>query len=108
MRFVLLVGVMSFFADFTYEGSRSIIGPYLGQLGAGALELRDLGAEVGVKGVVGRARAEGHARIHAASGQRELGCFSRVLLRFAFRIALSSSPRLIVERPGMSSRLAMS
>jgi MFS family permease len=33
---VLLVGVMSFFADFTYEGSRSIIGPYLGLLGAGA------------------------------------------------------------------------
>lgn len=39
MRFVLLVGVMSFFADFTYEGSRSIIGPYLGQLGAGALAI---------------------------------------------------------------------
>lgn len=29
LRFVLLVGVMSMFADFTYEGSRSIIGPYL-------------------------------------------------------------------------------
>jgi MFS family permease len=37
LRFVLLVGVMSFFADFTYEGSRSIIGPYLAVLGAGAL-----------------------------------------------------------------------
>src|SRR5207253_6028576 len=35
-RFVLLVGVMSFFADFVYEGSRSIIGPYLAFLGAGA------------------------------------------------------------------------
>lgn len=34
--FVLLVGVLSFFADFTYEGSRSIIGPYLGSLGASA------------------------------------------------------------------------
>lgn len=34
LRFVLLVGVLSFFADFTYEGSRSIIGPYLGSLGA--------------------------------------------------------------------------
>jgi len=39
LRFVLLVGVMSFFADFTYEGSRSIIGPYLGLLGAGALAI---------------------------------------------------------------------
>jgi MFS family permease len=37
LRFVLLVGVMSFFADFTYEGSRSVVGPYLGTLGAGAL-----------------------------------------------------------------------
>jgi len=34
LRFVLLVGVMSFFADFTYEGARSIVGPYLGLLGA--------------------------------------------------------------------------
>jgi predicted MFS family arabinose efflux permease len=39
LRFVLLVGVMSFFADFTYEGSRSIIGPYLSLLGAGALAI---------------------------------------------------------------------
>jgi predicted MFS family arabinose efflux permease len=36
LRFIVLVGVMSFFADFTYEGSRSIIGPYLGLLGASA------------------------------------------------------------------------
>ena len=39
LKFVVLVGVMSFFADFTYEGSRSIIGPYLGMLGAGALAI---------------------------------------------------------------------
>ena len=29
LKFVLLVGVLSFFADFTYEGSRAILGPYL-------------------------------------------------------------------------------
>jgi hypothetical protein len=39
LKFVLLVGVMSLFADFTYEGSRSIIGQYLGELGAGALAI---------------------------------------------------------------------
>jgi len=39
VKFVLVVGVMSFFADFTYEGSRSIIGQYLGLLGAGALAI---------------------------------------------------------------------
>lgn len=37
LKFVLLIGVMSFFADFTYEGSRSIIGPYLALLGASAV-----------------------------------------------------------------------
>lgn len=37
LKFVLMVGIMSFFADFTYEGSRSITGPYLGLLGAGGV-----------------------------------------------------------------------
>ena len=39
LRFVLMVGVMSLFADLTYEGSRSIVGPYLGLLGAGAFAI---------------------------------------------------------------------
>jgi len=34
LRFVLLIGILSFFADFTYEGSRSILGPFLATLGA--------------------------------------------------------------------------
>jgi MFS family permease len=38
LKFVLLIGVVSFFADFTYEGARSVTGPYLAILGAsGAL-----------------------------------------------------------------------
>lgn len=37
LKFVLLIGVLSFFADFTYEGSRSILGPYLATLQASAL-----------------------------------------------------------------------
>lgn len=36
LKFVLMVGIMSLFADFTYEGSRSITGPFLGVLGASA------------------------------------------------------------------------
>jgi MFS family permease len=36
-KFVLLIGILSFFADFTYEGSRSITGPYLAVLGASAI-----------------------------------------------------------------------
>ena len=39
LKFVLMIGVLSFFADFTYEGSRSIIGQYLAVLGAGALTI---------------------------------------------------------------------
>jgi len=33
-RFVLMIGILSFFADFTYEGSRSILGPFLVSLQA--------------------------------------------------------------------------
>ena len=36
LRFVLLLGVVSLFADFAYEGSRSVLGPYLAMLGASA------------------------------------------------------------------------
>jgi MFS family permease len=36
-RFVIGIGLVSLFADFTYEGGRSIIGPYLALLGAGPI-----------------------------------------------------------------------
>ena len=39
LAFVLTIGALSFFADFTYEGSRSILGPWLGVLGASALAI---------------------------------------------------------------------
>ena len=35
-RFVLIIGIVNFFADMTYEGGRSIAGPFLGSLGASA------------------------------------------------------------------------
>ena len=34
LRFIILIGILSFFADFVYEGSRSIVGPYLAMLQA--------------------------------------------------------------------------
>jgi MFS family permease len=34
LKFVLTIGVVSFFADFTYEGARGITGPFMGSLGA--------------------------------------------------------------------------
>ena len=36
LRFVLIIGIVNFFADMTYESARSIAGPFLGSLGAGA------------------------------------------------------------------------
>jgi predicted MFS family arabinose efflux permease len=36
LEFVLLIGVLSFFADFTYEGARSVYGPFLAGLAASA------------------------------------------------------------------------
>ncbi len=36
LKFVLLIGVLSFFADFTYEGARSVYGPFLAGLAASA------------------------------------------------------------------------
>lgn len=35
LRFVISIGIVSLFADFTYEGGRSIVGPYLAVLGVG-------------------------------------------------------------------------
>ena len=36
LRFVVLLGAVSLFADVTYEGARSVTGPYLALLGASA------------------------------------------------------------------------
>jgi MFS family permease len=36
-RFIILLGVISLFSDITYEGARSISGPFLGELKAGAV-----------------------------------------------------------------------
>ena len=36
LKFVILLGIVSLFADMTYEGARSITGPYLATLGANA------------------------------------------------------------------------
>src|SRR6266568_3197484 len=36
LRFIVLIGIVSLFGDMTYEGARSIVGPYLATLGASA------------------------------------------------------------------------
>jgi MFS family permease len=39
LQFVVIIGIVNFFADFTYEGARGIVGPFLGSLGASAVIL---------------------------------------------------------------------
>src|SRR5690242_10911638 len=39
IKFILCLGVVSLFADMTYEGAYSIIGPFLKNLGATAAEV---------------------------------------------------------------------
>lgn len=52
LRFVVGLGIVSLFADFTYEGGRSIVGPYLAALGAGPVFV---GAVAGVGEFLGYA-----------------------------------------------------
>ena len=39
IRFIVCLGIVSMFADITYEGARSVIGPFLHALGASATEV---------------------------------------------------------------------
>jgi MFS family permease len=39
LRFIICLGIVSLFADMTYEGARSIIGPFLRDLGADAFQV---------------------------------------------------------------------
>jgi len=39
LKFIVCLGVVSLFADMTYEGAHSIIGPFLRDLGASAFEV---------------------------------------------------------------------
>src|ERR1700691_1578680 len=39
MKFIVCLGLVSLFADATYEGARSIVGPYLQDLGATAFQV---------------------------------------------------------------------
>jgi MFS family permease len=39
IRFIVCLGIVSMFADITYEGARSVIGPFLSNLGASAAQV---------------------------------------------------------------------
>ena len=60
IRFIVCLGIVSMFADITYEGARSVIGPFLHDLGASA-------AQVGIVAGIGEMLA---ASLRLFSGRR--------------------------------------
>ena len=107
-KFVLLVGVMSFFADFTYEGARSVIGPYLGLLGASAAVI---GIVTGLGELLGYGLRLVSGRLSDRTGQ-----FWPIII-FGYVIQMASVPLLalagnwpmaaaliIIERIGKATR----
>jgi hypothetical protein len=85
LRFVLMFGVISLFADFTYEGSRSIVGPYLAQLGAS-------GTAVGIIAGLGELLAYG-LRLVSGRVAEKTGAFWPITL-FGYAIQMISVPLL--------------
>jgi hypothetical protein len=83
LRFVLLIGVVSLFADATYEGARSIAGQYLAVLGASA-------ALVGFIGGFGELLGYGWRLVSGRFSERT-GKFWPVTL-FGYAIQMSSVP----------------
>jgi hypothetical protein len=57
LAFVILLGIVSLFSDMTYEGARSITGPYLAVLGASATVFSCRAAHRGAVAVPGRPQA---------------------------------------------------
>jgi predicted MFS family arabinose efflux permease len=108
LRFVLLIGILSFFADFVYEGSRSILGPFLALLGAS-------GAAVGI--VTGLGELAGYGlRIFSGRAADRTGQFWPITILGYFiqmaavpALALAGSwpvaaALLVLERIGKATR----
>lgn len=87
--FVLLIGVLSFFADLTYEGSRSVIGPYLAGLGATATVV---GIVTGVGELLGYSLRLVSGRIADSSGN-----FWPIAI-FGYIVQMSSVPALALTQ----------
>lgn len=89
LRFVVLIGVLSFFADFTYEGSRSIVGPYLALLGANAAAIAIV---TGFGELVGYGMRLISGRMADATGRFWL------ITIFGYTVQMSSVPLLALAR----------
>ena len=66
LQFVVIIGIANFFADFTYEGARAVVGPFLGSLGASA-------AIIGFVAGLGELMGYGCARCRDISQTNRIG-----------------------------------
>jgi MFS family permease len=85
LRFVVLIGILSFFADFVYEGARSVTGPFLAVLGAS-------GALVGLIAGLGELLGYG-LRVVSGKFSERSGEFWPITL-FGYGIQMSAVPLL--------------
>lgn len=85
MRFVVLVGIVSLFADFTYEGSRSITGQFLATLGTSA-------AVVGVVAGLGELLGYGLRLVSGKLSERTQKFWPITL--FGYAVQMASVPAL--------------
>ena len=108
LRFVLVIGVVSFFADFTYEGARSITGPFLAMLGAN-------GAIVGVVAGVGELLGYGLRMVSGTVSEKTQKFWTITLCGYAIQMIavplLAFAKRwqiaavlIILERVGKATR----
>jgi MFS family permease len=96
LKFVLLIGVVSFFADFTYEGSRSITGPFLGILGAS-------GAVVGIVAGFGELLGYGLRLVSGPLSERTQKFWPTTLV--GYFVQLLSVPMLAFARSWRAAAL---
>jgi predicted MFS family arabinose efflux permease len=89
LRFVLLIGVLSFFADFTYEGSRGIVGPYLASLAASATAV---GVVMGLGELLGYGLRLASGRLADATG-----LFWPITI-FGYTLQMAAVPALALTR----------
>ena len=89
LRFVLMIGVVSFFADFVYEGGRSIGGPFLETLGA-------TGAIVGVVAGLGELLGYG-LRFFSGRVSERTGQFWPMTI-FGYFVQMAAVPSLALAR----------
>ncbi len=96
--FIILIGTVSLFADTTYEGARSIAGPFLGSLGASGLFVGVIAGFGELTGYVVRAAS---GRIADRSGR------SWPIMFVGYTINLASVPLLAIAPGAASAGLLM-